>query len=185
MTVDEIKQTYSMRDILSRYGLNQPNRSGMCSCPFHKDKQPSMKIYQDGFKCFSCNENGDIIKFVQLVENCSFKDAYLSLGGTYESTKDDFSAKVRLERAKNEVRKRKLAEIRQKQLKLDISNLISFYKSVCAKYEPLTDTWCLAKSNLFYLVYAWEEKYIKGSEVDIGGIISRYSKSNFIGNIVR
>ena len=34
MTREEIKQQYSMRDIVERYGF-KPNRAGFISCPFH------------------------------------------------------------------------------------------------------------------------------------------------------
>ena len=51
MTSEEIKKTYSMRDILERYGMH-PNRSGFIRCPFHKEKTASMKVYQDSYYCF-------------------------------------------------------------------------------------------------------------------------------------
>ncbi len=43
MTVEEIKETYSMRDVVGRYGF-QPNHRGFISCPFHHgDRQASLK----------------------------------------------------------------------------------------------------------------------------------------------
>ena len=39
------------------------NRSGMAVCPFHKDKNPSMKIDRR-YYCFGCGEKGDAIDFV-------------------------------------------------------------------------------------------------------------------------
>jgi DNA primase len=186
MTVDEIKQQYSMSDILMRYGIKSNGIKKNISCPFHgKDKNPSMQIFQDGYNCYSCGRNGDIFKFVQEMENCSFKDAFLSLGGTYENTKTDFFAQQRLEKAKFEQEKRIKAEIRRKKQKRELSTMISYYKSVLSKLEPFSDTWCDCQNHIFYLLYAWEEKYIKGNEVDIGGVISRHSKSEFIRNIVR
>jgi DNA primase len=185
MTVEEIKRQYSMSDILMRYGIRSNGTRKNISCPFHgEDKNPSMQIFQDGYNCYSCGRNGDIFKFVQEMENCSFKDAFLSLGGTYENTKEDFSAKVRLETAKREQQKRIQAEIRHKQLKLDISNLITFYKSKLSEYEPLSDMWCVIQNNIFYLLYTWDEKYVKGSEVDVSGVIGRYSEFKHIGNNV-
>ena len=89
MTSDEIKATYAMRDILIRYGM-QPNRAGFIPCPFHKgDREPSMKIYKDGYNCFACGANGDIFSFIQKHEGISFKQAYLELGGTYEERKNE------------------------------------------------------------------------------------------------
>ena len=44
MTAEEIKQQYSMRDVVEMYGFH-PNRAGFISCPFHSgDHSPSMKI---------------------------------------------------------------------------------------------------------------------------------------------
>ena len=57
MNSEEIKKTYSMRDILGRYGM-QPNRAGFICCPFHKEKTASMKIYQDSYYCFGCGAHG-------------------------------------------------------------------------------------------------------------------------------
>ena len=48
MTVEEIKQQNTMRDVVTRYGI-EVNRSGFCKCPFHNEKTASMKIYKDSF----------------------------------------------------------------------------------------------------------------------------------------
>lgn len=47
------------------------------SCPLHKDKKPSFKIYEkdNRFVCFSCGACGSPIDFVMLYKNCSFKEA--------------------------------------------------------------------------------------------------------------
>lgn len=46
-------------------------------CPFHPDKNPSMSISETKkiFKCFVCNEKGNIINFVMKYKNISFVDA--------------------------------------------------------------------------------------------------------------
>ena len=47
MTLFElVKQTIHVRDAAEHYGL-QVNRSGMCRCPFHDDRHPSMKLNRD------------------------------------------------------------------------------------------------------------------------------------------
>lgn len=184
MTVDEIKNTYSMKDIVSRYGV-KIDRKNFCCCPLHKEKTPSFQIKPKSFICHGCHEYGDIFDFVMKMDNLSWKDAFLSLGGTYENTETDFFAKQRLERAKLEREKRVKAEIRQLRLKHELSNLISLYSGYLVELEPYSDIWCKCHKNLFYLLYAWEEKYINGNEVDIGGVIGRYKQSEFIRNIIR
>lgn len=185
MTVDEIKQNYSMYDILTKYNIPFSTIKKNVSCPLHgKDKNPSMQIFKDGFNCHTCGKHGDIFVFVQEIEHCSFKDAFLLLGGTYENSKDDFFTQQKLERLKLEREKRLQAKIRQQRLRYDTSRLIEYYMAILRQSEPLSDIWCECQNNLFYLLYAWEEKYIKENEVDISGIISRRSKPEFIRNIV-
>ena len=66
----EIKYRLSMPVIAEHYGI-EIKHGGMCSCPFHNDGTPSMKIYDDSFYCFGCHEHGDIIGFVAKLFNLS------------------------------------------------------------------------------------------------------------------
>ena len=45
---EQILNILDMRTLISHYGIKM-NRD-MCSCPFHKDKSPSMKIYEKRIK---------------------------------------------------------------------------------------------------------------------------------------
>ncbi|MDR0821492.1 MAG: DNA primase, partial [Oscillospiraceae bacterium] len=47
----------------------------VCCCPFHSEKTPSCHIYEDHFYCFGCGAGGDVITFVQRIENRDFADA--------------------------------------------------------------------------------------------------------------
>jgi DNA primase len=46
-------------------------------CPFHAEKTPSFHVHPDRgfFKCFGCGAGGDVITFVQRLENAGFGDA--------------------------------------------------------------------------------------------------------------
>lgn len=138
MTVEEIKQTYSMRDIATRYGL-EVRRDGMCCCPFHGERHPSMKIYKDSFNCFACGMNGDIFTFVQNMDNCDFKTAFYSLGGEYQKpTKASKTALYRLEKA----RKNKEKEEQKIKDKIVMNNtLIHASRELFKQSEPLSDDW--------------------------------------------
>ena len=64
MTLFElVKQNICVPDAAKHYGL-QVNRNGMCSCPFHEDQHPSMKLNERYFYCFGCGATGDVIDFV-------------------------------------------------------------------------------------------------------------------------
>ena len=59
----EIKDRLAMPEVARFYGLEM-NRAGMACCPFHDDKTPSLKIYDDHFYCFGCGATGDQTGFV-------------------------------------------------------------------------------------------------------------------------
>ena len=46
-------------------------------CPFHGEKTPSFHVHPDRgfFKCFGCGAGGDVITFIQKLENLPFADA--------------------------------------------------------------------------------------------------------------
>ena len=57
-----VKEVVSTKDAASFYGI-KVNNKGMCLCPFHNDRNPSMKVDMR-FHCFGCQEDGDVIDFV-------------------------------------------------------------------------------------------------------------------------
>ena len=92
VTVDDIKNMHSMREIVEKYGF-KINRQGYINCPFHKEKTASMKIYDKSYHCFGCGENGDIFTFIQKVEGTDFKSVFYRLGGgNQQSYKQMFNA---------------------------------------------------------------------------------------------
>ena len=60
---DEVKEKVSTMEAARYYGY-EPNRAGFICCPFHNEKTPSLKLFDDGFKCFGCGESGSVIDFV-------------------------------------------------------------------------------------------------------------------------
>lgn len=66
------------------------NSGGFCRCPFHLEKTPSMKYYEDKNKvhCFGCNKSYDIIDYIMLRENLDFIGSVKFLSkwqGTYNN----------------------------------------------------------------------------------------------------
>jgi len=73
----EVKDAVSTRDAASFYGI-RVNRNGMCLCPFHSDRHPSMKV-DKRYYCFGCGETGDSIDLVAGLFSISPKEAVLKL----------------------------------------------------------------------------------------------------------
>lgn len=74
---DQINKALSMRMVVEKYGI-PISRAGFISCPFHNEKTPSLKIYNEigrGFYCFGCGQGGDVIKFIQKYLNLTFPQA--------------------------------------------------------------------------------------------------------------
>ena len=70
---EAVKQSVSTREAAEFYGI-KVSRTGMACCPFHDDKNPSMKVDQR-FHCFGCGADGDVIDFTAKLFNLSPKEA--------------------------------------------------------------------------------------------------------------
>ncbi|MDP9110907.1 MAG: DNA primase [Candidatus Eremiobacteraeota bacterium] len=76
-----IRELHSRIDIGSFVGqyvaLKQRGRDLVGLCPFHAEKTPSFHVHpeQSYFMCFGCGVAGDVIAFVQKLENVTFPDA--------------------------------------------------------------------------------------------------------------
>lgn len=165
MTVEEIKQSTTMRDVLAKYGI-KVNRNGMCCCPIHQERHPSMQVFNDGYKCYACQSNGDIFTFVQEMEHCDFKTAFMILGGSYKEHRSEITRaniKTHFDRKKKEAQRREREEKRFYHALIDA---IEFCKWWIANREPFSDDWCYAQNNILLLWDAYEAKYIQQEEVN-------------------
>ena len=76
-----IRELHSRIDIATFIGqyvaLKQRGRDLVGLCPFHGEKTPSFHVHPDQgfFKCFGCGAAGDVIGFVQKLENVPFPEA--------------------------------------------------------------------------------------------------------------
>ena len=69
-----VKQSVTVREAAERYGI-EVKRGGMACCPFHDDKNPSMKLNEEYFYCFGCGATGDVIDLTARLYNLSTKEA--------------------------------------------------------------------------------------------------------------
>lgn len=134
---DQILNILDMHTIISYYGIKS-NRD-MCSCPFHKDKSPSMKIYDKSFYCFSCNKTGDIIQFVQYLFGLDFMKAMEKINFDFNLNLSKITNKEELKRLQLEYEKEKK---RKEQLKQDYINKMvkatnhyRIYSNLITKYQ--------------------------------------------------
>lgn len=76
--LEQVHTACPMETIAGNYvNLIRRGRTYVCKCPFHSDNSPSCTIYPDteSFYCFGCGTGGDVIKWIELIENLEFSDA--------------------------------------------------------------------------------------------------------------
>lgn len=76
--VQEIKDRIDIVDLVNQYvPLKRSGLNHKGLCPFHKEKSPSFMVNAERqiYKCFGCDEGGDVISFVQKMEGLTFPEA--------------------------------------------------------------------------------------------------------------
>ena len=79
---DTLKARMTVPQAAAHYGV-RIGRNGMCRCPFHSDKTPSMKINETYFYCFGCHSTGDVIDFTARLFDLSPLDAARKLAADF------------------------------------------------------------------------------------------------------
>lgn len=79
---DTLKARVTVQQAAAHYGV-RIGRNGMCCCPFHSDKTPSMKINETYFYCFGCHSTGDVIDFTARLFDLSPFDAARKLASDF------------------------------------------------------------------------------------------------------
>ena len=76
-----VKLNITTRQAAEAYGF-RPNRSSMVCCPFHADRNPSMKV-DSRFHCFGCGADGDVIDFTAKLFQLSLRQAAEKLASDF------------------------------------------------------------------------------------------------------
>ncbi len=107
---DQVEKVKSKIDIVEvigeRVALKKAGRHFKGLCPFHSEKSPSFIVSSErqSFKCFGCQEGGDVISFLQKYDGYSFLEALEMLAkkagitlDSYRPTTQDMHRKKLLE----------------------------------------------------------------------------------------
>lgn len=86
---ESVRENVTARQVAEFYG-HRVNRYGMAICPFHNDRNPSMKIDRR-YYCFGCGAKGDAVDFVANAFGMNLKDAAIRIakdfGIVYEKSR--------------------------------------------------------------------------------------------------
>ena len=83
---EAVKQSVTTRQAAEHFGI-RVGRNGMCRCPFHDDKNPSMKADRR-FHCFGCGADGDVIDFAARLFGLPLYEAAQRLAADFHLTPD-------------------------------------------------------------------------------------------------
>lgn len=157
MTLFElVKQNISVPDVAEHYGL-QDNRNGMCSCPFHEDRHPSMKLNERYFYCFGCGATGDVIDLVARLFDLSSYEAAKKLAQDFGIDPDKPPAAIALPKPERPLLKSyRQEEVRCLRVLCDYLHLLERWKVQYAPKTPeeaLDDRFVEACQMLDYVEY--------------------------------
>ena len=155
----EVKAAVTARQAAECYGI-KVNRAGMACCPFHDDRNPSMKL-DDRFYCFGCGATGDAVDLTARLLGLTPKEAALQLASDFgicppKNKNHQEVVRVKSTQTKHERSEQKVAWAKNAQTK----NVKSDRDEVWA--DRATRVLC----DYLGLLRSWESKYAPKSMDD-------------------
>ena len=151
-----VKAAVTVRQAAEYYGL-QISRNGMCSCPFHEDRHPSMKLNERYFYCFGCGATGDVIDLVARLFDLSSYEAAQKLAQDFGIDPDKPPAAIALPKPERPLLKAyRQEEVRCLRVLCDYLHLLEGWKQNYAPANPddsLDDRFVEACQMLDYVEY--------------------------------
>lgn len=136
---EAVKGNVTTRQAAEMYGI-RVRRNGMAVCPFHQDKNPSMKLDMR-FHCFGCGADGDAVDFVSRLFGLPSKEAAMKLADDFGISYDS--------RQKPSVRPKVREPTPEQKYQIE--------ENRC--YKVLTD--------YFHLLKEWERQYAPKQSDDV------------------
>jgi|YNPMSStandDraft_2_1061718.scaffolds.fasta_scaffold00134_31 DNA primase len=104
-----IKDKIDIVDFISEYvSLKKRGKNYVGLCPFHSERTPSFTVSREKqlFHCFGCHAGGDLIKFIMMYENITYKEAIkkLSTKAGLNITLDDVEQMSEEEKEKADIK---------------------------------------------------------------------------------
>ncbi|MFO1152153.1 MAG: DNA primase [Rhodospirillales bacterium] len=74
--LEDIRARISLVDLIGRHvRLTRQGREHRGLCPFHKEKTPSFRVYDDHYHCYGCGAHGSAFDFAMQIDRLAFPQA--------------------------------------------------------------------------------------------------------------
>lgn len=178
---DAVKDAVTCRQAAEAYGI-RVTRSGMARCPFHEDKDPSLKL-DKRFHCFGCGADGDVINFTAQLFGMNNKEAAEKLTGDFGISYEKWKPPDRKQRL--QTKKQKIKNVRYEETERNFYRILTDYYHLMRRWKeeraPKSpdDEWdeyfCEALQNMAEVEYVMDCFLAAGLEEKID-IMNDYRK---------
>ena len=175
---EAVKQSITVREAAQMYGI-EVNRSGMACCPFHDDKNPSMKLNEDYFYCFGCGATGDVIDLVARLFHLPPAEAAKRLAEDFGVAEQKPSVLARLKRGKTQME----AERHSFRVLRDYFGILQDWKEHCAPQlpeDPIDPRYAEA-CHMLDRIGNMLDILISGTPQERGSVVADMQKDNRLG----
>ncbi|MCC8105259.1 MAG: CHC2 zinc finger domain-containing protein [Clostridiales bacterium] len=179
---EAVRDSVTARQAAESYGI-KVSRNGMAVCPFHNDKNPSMKL-DKRYHCFGCQADGDAISFVSRYFEMKPIDAAKKLADDFGISYDDWTRDPPMEKPKP---KPKISE------QLEFKKTEAYCCRVLCDYLRLLEKWRTelaprmsdeqwnpyfteALQRKDYVEYLLDDVFLNGSIADRADFIKKHGK---------
>ncbi len=128
---DAVKDAVTCRQAAEAYGI-RVNRSGMARCPFHQDKDPSLKL-DKRFHCFGCGADGDVINFTSQLFGLNNKEAAEKLAGDFGISYEKWKPPDRKQR--RQTKKQKIQNVRYEETERNFYRILTDYYHLMRRWQ--------------------------------------------------
>ena len=188
---DAVRGSVTARQAAEACGVHV-NRSGMAVCPFHDDRDPSMKFYGRRFHCFGCQADGDAVDFTARFYRIPVRDAAEKLADMFMIPYDGSSYHVRdrpapagklpekaLPSGREAIREYQQAESRCFNVLCDYLHLLEKWKREYFPESPgqeIDSRFLEACRWQDYVEYILDEVFLSGTLMERAGFIRDHGK---------
>ena len=177
---EAVKEAVTTRQAAENYGI-RVNRNGMAVCPFHNDKNPSMKV-DKRFHCFGCQADGDVIDFTAKLYGLTNREAAVKLAEdfsvSYDAKGHDPPVRKLVKKKISEELRFRQAESRCYRVLSDYYHLLGNWKEIYApspgdlQWNPLFVEALQKKAHTEYLL----DVLLSGSMEERASVVAQYGK---------